>query len=54
MKIGESVEVISATAETNPISGRYILKRSELSFSKMKDWSSTALLTLMRTNRTST
>ncbi len=54
MKVGESVEVISATAETTNITGRYILRRSELTFTKMRDWSSTALLTLMRTNRMST
>jgi hypothetical protein len=54
MKVGESVEVISSTIETTNITGRYILKRSELSFTKMKDWSSNALVTLMRTNRTST
>ena len=54
MKVGESVELISATAETTEITGRYILRRSELSFSKSKEWSSSALLTLIRTNRTST
>lgn len=54
MEVGESVELISATAETTEIVGRYILRRSELSFNKAKDWSSTALLTLIRTNRTST
>jgi len=52
MKVGESVEVISATAETTKITGRYILRSSELSFSKAKDWSSSALLKLIRTNRT--
>lgn len=54
MKVGESVEIIPSTVETTNITGRYILRRSELTFSKMKDWSSTGLLTLMRTNRTST
>jgi hypothetical protein len=54
MEVGESVELISGTAETTQIIGRYILRRSELSFSKTKDWASSALLTLIRTNRTST
>jgi len=54
MKVGESVELISATAETTEITGRYILRKSELTFSKMRDWSATALVTLMRTNRIST
>ncbi|MFW9871845.1 MAG: hypothetical protein ACFFG0_02000 [Candidatus Thorarchaeota archaeon] len=54
MNVGESVEVISATSETSEITGRYILRRSELSFSKSKEWSATGLLTLIRTNRTTT
>lgn len=53
MNVGESVELISSTAETTKVTGRHILRRSELSFSKSRDWSATALLTLIRTNRTS-
>lgn len=53
MNVGESVEIISPTAETTKVIGRYILRRTELSFSKARDWSSSALLTLIRTNRTS-
>jgi hypothetical protein len=53
MKVGESVELISGTNETMEVTGRYILRRSELSFTKLRDWSSTALVTLIRTNRIS-
>jgi len=51
MKVGESVQLISRNTETAPVTGRYILHRSELKFTKARDWSSSGLLTLIRTNR---
>lgn len=54
MNVGESVEVTSKTAPTEEISGRYMLKTSEIIFRRAKDWGATATLNLIRSNRTLT
>lgn len=54
MNIGESVEIISKTTSTEEISGRYMLKTSEIKFNRAKDWGTTATLHLIRSNRTLT
>lgn len=51
MEVGEAVQFSSKITDTNDLTGKYILRRSEISFTRTKDWSSTALLTLIRTNR---
>lgn len=52
MNVGDSVEFTTPTVTTSNISGRYILKTSEIRFNKLKDWETSAVLSLMRTNRT--
>jgi hypothetical protein len=54
MNVGESVQFNSKSDEPSSLTGRYILKASELSFTKAKDWESSAALKLIRTNRTVT
>lgn len=54
MNVGEAVQLNSRVDETSSMTGRYILRASELSFTKAKDWESSAALRLMRTNRTVT
>ena len=51
MEVGEAVQFSSKITDTNDLTGKYILRRSEISFTRTRDWSSTALLTLIRTNR---
>lgn len=51
MNVGESVEITTGTAETSKITGRYILKTSEIKFNKLKDWEGSAVLFLIRSNR---
>jgi hypothetical protein len=52
MKVGESVEVTSKTQTTNELAGRYMLNTSEIRFSKVRDWETSATLSLIRSNRT--
>lgn len=51
MNIGETVLFNSKVGSVNDLTGKYILKASELSFQKLQDWESTATLFLSRTNR---
>ena len=53
MKVGEAVKINSKTVEYTDITGKYLLKSSVLKFEKSNnDWSSTASLSLVRTNKT--
>jgi hypothetical protein len=54
MNVGESVQFNSKTNESSSITGKYILRASQLSFTKAKDWESSATIKLIRTNRTAT
>jgi hypothetical protein len=52
MNVGEPVKVITKTLEYVDLSGKYILKSSDIDFSRRKDWETTVRLNLMRTNKT--
>ena len=54
MKIGEPVNLKTGTLEYIDLSGKYILKSSDLSFSRedVRNWMSFAKLILIRTNKT--
>ncbi len=54
MSVGESVEVTSPSVDSNQLAGRYILKTSEIRFNKVKDWETSAVIFLIRSNRTLT
>jgi hypothetical protein len=55
MSVGESVEITAPeSTKTTELTGRYILNTSEIKFNKLKDWESSAVLSLMRSNRTLT
>ena len=51
MNVGESVELTTQDTETSQISGRYILKTSEIRFNKMKDWEASGVISIIRSNR---
>lgn len=51
MNVGECVLVTSKTNEQDRLSGKYILRTSEIRFNKAKDWESSAVMNLIRTNR---
>jgi hypothetical protein len=51
MHVGEAVLFNSKVGSVNDLTGKYILRASELSFQKAKDWESSATLYLSRTNR---
>lgn len=51
MNVGEAVLFNSKVGSVNDLTGKYILRASELSFQKAKDWESSATLFLSRTNR---
>jgi hypothetical protein len=51
MNVGESVLVTSRTDTQDRLSGKYILKTSEIRFNKSKDWETSAVMNLIRTNR---
>lgn len=53
MNVGESVEFNTQGVDSNQIAGRYILKTSEIRFNKIKDWESSAVLSIIRSNRIS-
>jgi hypothetical protein len=52
MRVGNGVTLITRSEQYTKFSGNYVLKGSELSFDKVRDWESSATLYLMRTNRT--
>jgi len=54
VKVGEPVNIITQTVDYVDLSGKYLLKASDLTFSRaeVRDWLSTARLTLCRTNKT--
>lgn len=52
IKVGDAVQLNSKVTNVREFTGKYILKASELLFTKMKDWESGARLYLIRTNRT--
>lgn len=53
LNIGEPVKVITKTAEYVEISGKYILKSSDILFTReTRDWMSFATINLCRTNKT--
>lgn len=54
MEVGEAVEVIYPSTTNNHLAGRYILQTSEIRFNKLKEWESSATLSLIRSNRTLT
>ena len=52
MKVGEPVKLRCRTLEYTPLEGKYILKYSDLNFTRQAaDWMSTARISLMRTNQ---
>lgn len=52
IKVGESVKLKCATLEYISFSGKYILKSSDLNFTRVAaDWRSTGKITIMRTNQ---
>lgn len=51
MNVGESVLVTSKVDVQDRLSGKYILRTSEIRFNKAKDWETSAVMNLMRTNR---
>lgn len=51
MNVGEAVFLNSNTADTRDLTGAYILRASELTFMRQRDWESLAKLNLIRTNR---
>jgi hypothetical protein len=52
MRVGESVKVLSKIEPSAPVVGKYIIRGTEISFTKAKDWESAATMHLIRTNRT--
>jgi hypothetical protein len=53
MKVGESVSFIPRTLEMNQLTNKYILRSSEINFSKSGTWQGSARVHLIRTNRSS-
>jgi hypothetical protein len=52
MKVGDAVQLNSKVTNVREFTGKYILKASEIMFSRVKDWENQARLYLIRTNRT--
>lgn len=52
MRVGEAVRVQSKIESSAPVVGKYIMRGTEISFTKAKDWESAATMYLIRTNRT--
>lgn len=52
MNVGEPVKVITKTLEYVDLSGKYILKSSDITFDRGKDWQAVTRINLMRTNKT--
>jgi len=53
MNVGESVEFNTQGVDSSQIAGRYILKTSEIRFNRIKDWESSAVISIIRSNRIS-
>ncbi len=53
MHIGEAVKFNSKVSDYVQLTGKYILKSSELTFRRVKDWEAYAKLNLIRTNKSS-
>jgi len=51
MNVGESVKFVSKIDDYKDLTGDYIMRGSQLNFTKAKDWESSAILKLIRTNR---
>lgn len=51
MNVGEPVLITSKTNDQDRLAGKYILRTSEIRFNKAKDWESSAVMNLIRTNR---
>lgn len=51
MNVGEGVMFVSKVDDYKDLTGKYILRASQLDFMKAKDWESSATLRLIRTNR---
>ena len=54
MDVGEAVKLDTKTEYSRDFTGLYIMRASNIYFTKGKDWESSADLFLMRTNRTTT
>ena len=54
MNVGEAVKIDTGIETTRDFTGLYILKSSDIQFTRTKDWESNAELYLIRTNRTLT
>lgn len=52
MNVGEAVKLNSQIVEYTDLSGKYVLKSSDLGFNKQRDWQTTCRLDLIRTNQT--
>jgi len=52
INIGEAVKLVCKTVEYIDVSGKYILKSTDIDFRKEKDWQCVAKLDLIRTNQT--
>ena len=52
LKVGEPVKLKTGTVEYTALSGKYLLKSSDISFTRNKaDWFSGCVITIMRTNQ---
>lgn len=54
MHVGESIKFNSGIIDYSQLTGKYILKSSELSFERLKDWEINVNIKLIRTNRSLT
>jgi len=52
VNVGEAVKLNSQIIEFTDLSGKYVLKASDLGFHKQRDWQTTCRLDLIRTNQT--
>jgi hypothetical protein len=52
MNIGEAVKLNSQVIEFTDLSGKYVLKSTDLEFHKQRDWQTICRLDLIRTNQT--
>lgn len=52
MNVGEAVKLNSQIVEFTDLSGKYVLKSSDIEFHKQRDWQTTCRIDLIRTNQT--
>jgi hypothetical protein len=52
MNVGEAVKLNSQIVEFTDLSGKYVLKSSDIEFNKRRDWQTTCRIDLIRTNQT--